>query len=553
MTASSRQVITLAALAALWAGCSGRARRTPDDTIVVLVEARFTSIDPRYTNSADDVKLSRLVAPGLTSVETETLEPKLLLAQSIEQKGERTVDVTLRPDLRFSDGTPLSAADVVFTYRTALDPAMESPMLRHMRDRFTGVEALDRRRVRFHLREPLATIMTDLDFGIVSERAAGADRRFAGERVVGAGPYWIESYHPEDVRLGRNPHWPFATPRTERMRVRVVRDANARALMLVGGSADLTTNSIRVDLVDDLVDSPRVALATSPGTKLTYIMMNGRDPALRDARVRRAIAHAIDREQVLTTKLGGRAVLATGLLPPGHWAHNADVEIYRHDPAAARRLLDQAGYPDPDGPGGRPRLRLSFKTSSDQLRVALARVWAAQLARVGIAVDVQSFEFNTVFADFKSGNYQLGSMQTATITEPDWLLAYFNSERIPSREDPNAQNRWRYASTRVDELTERGRHTLDREARRALYAEAQAILARDLPIIPLWHEQNLAVMNVELRGFALTRGASLYGLLPASKVTPPPRAARSGADARPRSSDPAWASADRGEPGAAGR
>jgi peptide/nickel transport system substrate-binding protein len=339
------------------------------------------------------------------------------------------------------------------------------------------------------------------------------------------------------------------------MRVRVVRDANARALMLVGGSADLTTNSIRVDLASDLADRPRVALATSPGTKLTYIMMNGRDPALRDVRVRRAIARAIDREQVLRTKLGGRAVLATGLLPPGHWAYNPDVETNPHDADAARRLLDEAGYPDPDGPGPRPRMRLSFKTSSDQLRVALARVWAAQLARVGIAVDVQSFEFNTVFADFKVGNYQLGSMQTASITEPDWLLAYFNSERIPSREDPNAQNRWRYANPRIDELTERGRHTLDREVRRALYREAQAILAHDLPIIPLWHEQNLAVMNVELRGFALYRGASLYGLLSASKmasVRPPPRAARSEAG-DPRSSDPAWVSEDRGEPGAGGR
>ncbi len=293
MTASRLQSITLALVAA---ACGVRDRRTPDDTIVVLVEARFTSIDPRYTNSVDDVKLSRLVAPGLTSVENGTVEPRLLLAESITWRDPRTADVTLRPGLRFSDGTPLTSADVVFTFESARDPAMESALLRNMRDRFAGFEALDERRVRIHLTEPLATLLSDLEFGIVSQRAAGADRRFDGGSVVGAGPYLVESFDAEDIRLRRNPHWPFAAPRTERVRMRTVRDSNARALMLAGGSADLTLNSMRIDLVDDLSQGRRVELATGPGLKLTYIMMNGQDPALRDVRVRRAIAHAIDRE-----------------------------------------------------------------------------------------------------------------------------------------------------------------------------------------------------------------------------------------------------------------
>ena len=483
----------------------------------MLVEARFTSIDPRYTNSVDDVKLSRLVAPGLTSVENGTLEPRLLLAESISLRDPRTVDVVLRPGLRFSDGTPLTSADVVFTFESALDRELESPMLGNMLDRFVRLEARGERRVRMHLTEPLATLMADLEFGIVSQQAAGADRRFEGGAVIGAGPYLVESYHAEDVRLRRNPNWAFSAPRTERVRVRVVRDSNARALMLAGGSADLTLNSMRIDLVDDLSEGRRVDLATGPGVKLTYLMMNGRDPALRDVRVRRAIAHAIDRELVLRTKLDGRAILATGLLPPGHWAENPAVESYRHDPDRARALLDEAGFPDPDGPGGRPRLRLTYKTSSEQLRVALARVWAAQLAEVGIAVEVQSFEWNTMFADYKKGNYQLGSMQSAAITEPDFLYAYYNSSRIPSARDPNAQNRWRYASPRVDQLTELGRRTPERRARRAAYAEVQAILARDLPVIPLWHEHNVAVMNLDLRGFELLPNASLYGLVAASK------------------------------------
>jgi peptide/nickel transport system substrate-binding protein len=502
----------------VWAaGCAVRDRRTPDDTVVLLVEARVNSLDPRYTETSDDVKLSRLVAPGLTSVETPTLEPRLLLARSIELRDERTVDVVLRPGLRFSDGTPLGAADVAFTYESVLDPAMDSPLVRNFRDRFERVEARGDREVRFHLVKPLATVMSDLEFGIVSRRAAGPGGRFRGGRVVGAGPFLVDSFDPEEVVLRRNPHWSTGAAGTERVRVRVVRDASARALMLVGGSADLTQNTIRIDLVDDLADSPRVELAAGPGPTLTYLMMNGRDPALGDVRVRRAIAHAIDRERVVHAKLGGRAALATGLLAPGQWAYRADVVRYHPDPARARALLDEAGFPDPDGPGGLPRLRLVYKTSSQQLRVALARVWAAQLAEVGIAVEVQSFEFTTVFADYKKGNFQLGSLQTTAISEPDFLYTYFHSSRIPTAADPNSLNRWRYSSARVDELTELGRRTLDRDRRRAIYGEVQAILARDVPIIPLWHEDNVAAMNVDLRGFELQATSSLWGLSTARK------------------------------------
>jgi peptide/nickel transport system substrate-binding protein len=158
-----------------------------------------------------------------------------------------------------------------------------------------------------------------------------------------------------------------------------------------------------------------------------------------------------------------------------------------------------------------------YKTSSDQFRRALARVWAAQLGEVGIEVEVQSFEQQTFFADIKKGNYQLASMQTSPITEPDLLFTFYHSTRIPSPQDPNAHNRWRYDSPEVDRLTELGRRTLDKERRREIYGQVQEILARDLPVIPLWHEDNLTLMNVDVSGYALYPTASLWGLLTTQK------------------------------------
>jgi peptide/nickel transport system substrate-binding protein len=519
MPPSRLEVSTLLAIAfSTGVGCQARARRTPDDTLVILVEARLNSLDPRYCESNHDVKLSRLVAPGLTSVEQPSMEPRLLMAEKIIQRDERTWDVVLRPGFRFSDGTPVTADDVAFTYMSVLDPAMKSQELRGFQERFEKVEALDERTARFHLVAPMATFQSDIEFGIVSARAVrGSGGRFPPGRVIGAGPYMIESFRPEEVRLIRNPRWPLEPAAVPRIRARAVPDANARALMMVGGSADFTQNSIRIDLVADLATRERLHLASGRSALYTYLMMNNRDPILKDVRVRRAIAYAIDRERVLRSKLGGRAVLATGMLPPDHWAYSGDVTRYLYDPDRARALLDEAGYPDPDGAGPRPRMHLVYKTSSDQFRRALARVWAAQLGEVGIAVEVQSFEQNTFFADIKKGRFQLASMQTSPITEPDLLFTYFHSSRIPTPEDPNTHNRWRYVSSKVDELTALGRHTLDRAERVKIYAQVQRILADDLPVIPLWHEDNLTLMNVDVTGYQLFPTASFWGLLTTHK------------------------------------
>jgi peptide/nickel transport system substrate-binding protein len=512
--ARRRRIALLAAALALVA-CRPRERRTPDDTVVVLIENAVGTLDPRYTQTNYDTKFSRLVAIGLVAIDTPDLSPRLELAERIELVDETTWDITVRADARFSDGTPVTAADVAWTYETMIGPGADSVYAKAFRERFTRIEALDERRVRFHLVAPLATFMTDVDQGIVARHAAGADGKFPGGRVIGAGPYRMVSLGSRRLVLEANPHYHGGAPRTPRLDVRTVRDAAARIIMLVGGSADLAQNTVRLDLIDDVAEQDRVAVSAGPSAILSYLMMNNDDPVLGDVRVRRAIAHAIDREAIVAAKFSGRAVLATSLVPPGHWVHEPEVTRYAYDPARARALLDEAGYPDPPGPA--PRLRLIYKTSADQFRVAVARVIAAQLGRIGIEVEVRAFEFGTFFADIKKGQYQIATMQTTEISEPDFYRTYFHSGRIPTPADPNAQNRWRYRNPRVDELTERGRRVIDLAQRRRIYGEVQRILADDVPIVPLWHEDNVVLAHRDLTGYRILPSARFDGLVTVEK------------------------------------
>lgn len=491
-------------------GCGRPGGGTPADTLVVVLQDKAITVDPRFTLSNYDAALSKLVAIGLTTATTGDAE--LALAADIHEVDPTTIDITLA-DRTFSDGSPVTADDVARTYQTVADPACGSLYTQIFRDRWKLVEAIDPRHVRMHLAQPLGTIRTDMEFGIISFHGVPPGSCDVPE-VIGAGPYVLAGLDPYVARFDANPY-AATPPKVPHLDVRFVPDAAARLLMLVGGSADLLENSVRPDLVDDVAAQAHIAVHGERSLLLTYMMLNLDDPTLADLRVREAIALALDRPAIIRARFADRAVPATGLLPPGHWAYNGEVPRWDRDLARANRLLDEAGHPR--GTDG-IRLHLEYKTSADAFRVAIAHVLAAQLAEVGIAVDVRPYEFATFFADIKHGNFQIATMQTTPITEPDFYFSYFHSSRIPSDTDRDAQNRWHYRNAEVDRLTADARHEPDRERRRSLYLEVQRLVARDLPVIPLWHEDNVVLSNAAVQGYTIMPDGRFAGLPGVTKL-----------------------------------
>lgn len=493
---------------ALLMGCTQGGR--PSHALVLAIDAPPETLDRRMALGANAMRVAQLVTPGLTRIDDGgRAVPDL--AASVEAVDERTYRFVLRDGLLFSDGTPLTARDVAATYLSLLDPALGSPH-RGGYSYVESVEAADRLTVVFHLARPFGAMPVDATLGILPEALTAPDRAAEVRRhPVGAGPYVVASWDADErLVLAPNPRY-FAGPPSHALEVRTVRDETTRVLELRKGRVDVAFNAVTPALLPALRDDPRLSVEVGPGAGVSYLMFNLEDPRLADPRIRQAIALALDRDALARFKFKGAARPAVTLLPPENWAFEPGVTRWEHDLPRARALLDAAGLPDPGG--GRPRLTLTLKTSTDRFRRALALVMAAQLADAGIHVDVQALEWGTFMGDVKHGSFQLATLKVTPVIDPDVLRLCYASASIPTeRNGWGGLNRMRYSNAAVDRLLERGRELPDAESRKAVYGLVQRILADDLPSLPLLYEDSIAVYARDLAGLSPSPQGSLFPL-----------------------------------------
>lgn len=487
-----RAPLVLCCLLLLLAGCNA-ARRDPG-TVVVLIESSPANLDPRVGTDAQSERIYALIFDGLVARDAHfNFTPAL--AERWEQPDPLTLIFHLRDGVRFHDGRALTARDVAFTIESMLNPKMPGGVISPRAASYAAIDRIetpDERTVVMHLKRPDNYLLMNLSTTAIGIVPAGSGRDF-WLHPVGTGPFkFVSQQIDQDVTLERNEQSWQVEPRLKRVRFAVVPDLITESLELEKGSGDVAVNSVPMDALTVLAARPDLQIEETGGTEIQYLSFNIRDPLLADARVRQAIACSIDRKLIMKTLLDGRARAASSLLPPDHWAFNGDGPRYDYDPAQAEKLLDQAGHPR--GRDG-VRFHLTMKTSSNEGTRLLAAVLQQQLATVGIAMDIRSFETATFYADVMRGAFQMYSLQWVGGNEQPDIFGYaFSSARVP----PKGANRGHYLNARLDTVLDDAAQNADMAKRKADYAEAQQILARDVPAINLWYRDTVVVHNKRL-------------------------------------------------------
>jgi peptide/nickel transport system substrate-binding protein len=483
------------------------------DRLVVARPAEPLSLDPARATDIASLEVAEQVYGRLVRFAPGRLEPEPDLARSWSVSPDGTVwTFDLRPGVRFHDGTPVDADAVVFSFERQIfsEHAAHEPDFVWMRafHNIRRVRAVTPLRVQFDIDRPYAPFLANLAMGpaaIVSPTAVRKLGRRFSRHPVGAGPYRFVEWIPGDrITLERNPTYWDRAARTRYLVLLLMPDSRQRLQALESGSADVIQQLAPDDL--PLVRlHPDLRLAMAPAALVSYLAMNTQRRPLDDPRIRRAIATAVRRDALVKLVYQGVGIPAIGPLPPNVWGARSDVVTYPYDPARARKLLAEAGW---RGERGTP-LKLYAPSTPTPYMPAPDRVAAVIktcLAEVGIPVEIVFNEQGEHQRALWAGEHDLALHGWFNDNgDPDnFLYTLLDSDNTTGTRPSNIAF---YANGWFHDVIGVAQRTNDRTERERLYSQAQAILATDVPWVPLAHSNVVFAARANVRGLVVQPSA----------------------------------------------
>ena len=465
----------------------------------VAFESDVRTLDPRFTTDANSQYLENLVHCSLISFDAEGQPIPELANEKPKWLNPNTLEVSIKPGVKFSSGNEVSAEDIKATYDSLLSSNSKTLPKTGAFSFVSEVKIINPSTIHFILKSPDATLISNLVVGILPKLQAAEAQITDLAGFNGCGPFKVKQAIVNEIQLEPNPNYSLgAKPKLNKLIIRIVKDENTRYFKLRKGELDLVQNALNRDVLKYLpARYPNLQVVRKPGQKTTYLGFNMRDKFTGNLAIRKAIAMAIDRQVLITHGLGGLAIPATTMLPPSDRFFNHLLKPPNLDLSAARKILDDAGYKV--GSDGKTRLTLTLKTTTDITRVTIAKAIATQLSKIGIQVKVESMEWGRFKTDVEQGRVQMWTLQWIGFKDPDIYRFAFGSDSFP----PNGGNRGFYSNPTLDSLLKEGKETPDEIKRKNIYDKIQSIIAADYPYVFLWHEENFAVLKKAVKDFQI--------------------------------------------------
>jgi peptide/nickel transport system substrate-binding protein len=457
--------ILLMIIVLLLAAC-GKSSSETSEIRFAIAQAPL-NLDPRYATDAASERVNRLIYQPLVDFDAASKPaPVLAYWHAVSDAEYRFI---LNKNLAlFHSQAPLTVMDVKATYDSLLQ-LKDSPHAAEFAN-IKSIKVQDENTVLFELKQADKHFPSKLIIGILPKSLIDKNHDFS-HNPVGNGPLKFLSWQNKLTlqRIGDG----------QLISLQEVKDPTVRVLKLLRGEADLIQGDLPPELVKYLQSKPEISVKTSVGANFSYLGLNMQDATLQNLKVRQAIAHAIDRQAIIDKVMVKSSRIAGAILPPEHYAGNANLTPYDYNPALAKKLLTEAGVKLP--------LELVYKTSTDAQRVRFATILQAQMQSAGIDLEIRSLDWGTFFEDVKQGNFQLFGLTWVGIKTPEIYAKAFGSQNFP----PSGFNRGRYADAELDKL-------LENEDWSAVTKRIQA----QLPYIPLWYEGQFAAMNKNITDYS---------------------------------------------------
>lgn len=481
-------------------------------TAALAVSTDFQAFNP-VTNThltTDDVIKHMLFTPIIQY--DAKLQPQPWLAERWDLT-ENNVTFHLRRDVRWHDGKPVTADDVKFTYDLAKDSAAASLLGSAFLNMVKSATVVDPHTIRFDFVAPHAQALdafwwAPMPRHLLQGVAAGELSTHPFNRnPVGSGPFKFGEWKPnQSLTLVANPDFPQplgGRPNLDRVVFRITPEATTMVTELVNGTADMAAYTLQPDQAKQVQQQRGLDLRHYPSREFTFFAWNNTRPLFADARVRRALTMAIDRQRIIDGLLGGFGQPATGMIPS--WSPMyTQMQPLPYDVNQAKALLAEAGWRDTNNDGvadkdGQPlRFTLTIN-SANRTHADIAQVVQQQLKAAGVAIDIRPQEFQSMLQQYKAREYD------AVLA--NWSLDTFKVDPTPLFSCAQARvkgsaNRTGYCNPQADQLAEQGMRSTDAGQAKQVWAQWAQLIQQDQPITFLYWSEDIAglgprVQNVE--------------------------------------------------------
>jgi len=472
-------VLTMALVAPVFAG-------TDPNTITIALQADITSLDPMGHNDIYSEKVSFLVFNRLFKFDTNfKVVPDLVSKWS--QPSPKEWLLTIKSGVKFHDGTEMTSADVKFS----MDRSKESARVKHVLSQVVSVAIVDKYTVKVTTAVPFAPFLFTLahaGVSIVPQKYATSSDNW--KNPIGSGPYqFVQWVSGDKIVLKRNPNYfdKANMAQSANLVFKVIPEATSRTIALETGEVDAVL-SLDSNDVSRVQANSKLKVYQKAATDIQYLGMNVEKAPFDNVMVRQAFNYAIDKDAILQVATNGYGEVATSIIPSALLGHKDGP--YTYDPKKAKDMLKAAKFD----------FNQTIKLwAYGDIGKKKAEIVQANLADIGVKVDIEIFEVGAFIQATNSGNQVLFLLGWTSNPDPDSMLT-----PLFSKDSIGAQNRTRYVNAKVEQLLADGRAELNLAKRQKIYNDLSDIVMQDATWVPLFTGNNIVAANAKLQGVELS-------------------------------------------------
>jgi peptide/nickel transport system substrate-binding protein len=515
----NKRLILLFVLIIGFLSMASNCRNRGSNTFTIAMDGKFSTLDPigSVTVDANAERLRTLMYNSLVKKDDKFDYVGDLAKEYKVSEDGLTYTFTLHDNVKFHNGNVLTSADVKYTMDKlfASEGGKAAAFFETIDDKktpiITAIETPDEKTVTIKISRPELKnqlIPNLVPIAIIPNNSpVGEGTNASTNPPPGTGAYKFDKFDTAQnvVALTSFEEAWEGAPNIKQLQVKILADANALQAELLAGNVDLApaATNLEPDTLKSLNENPDLKVEEFDGSNIQYLWFNTEAKPVNDEKVRQAIAHAVNREKIINDQLDGKATIASSILPQGSWAFTDGVK-YDFDIEKSKKLLDEAGYTDKDGDGVREMEKIIFKISSGSKPVIqYSQIIQSQLKEIGIPVEIESLEFQTMLSQVKQGQFQMTTGRwVGGNQDPIFFKDLFASSEIPD-ENRAARNRGRYKNKEVDDLLEKALKELDKEKAKEDYVRAWNIISKELPLFPLWYPKNMVVSKSNVKNIQI--------------------------------------------------